>query len=174
MVLKLRSRYQTEESIEGSEGQNKMSEIAFEILAAYAVRGPDGKVDFDSTIKKFGGRLVEFEAAVEKEEEAIAAAVTKVFDTTLPKGMAHNMDTIGFLAAQELNANMVNFKILNERIKGWIRINSDQPKKMADDGETVLVEAEKPRTRMFAINKGKGGGVKRWSDFHETVAKPEE
>lgn len=151
-----------------------MSEISFEILTAYAVRGPDGKVDFDSTIKKFGGRLVEFEAACEKEEEAIAAAVTKVFDTTLPRGMAHNMDTIGFLAVQEMNANAGNFKILNDRVKNWIRINSDQPKKTADDGKTVLVDAEPQRTRMFAINKGKGGGVKRWSDFPETPAKPEE
>jgi len=151
-----------------------MSEISFETLAAYAVRGPDGKVDFDLTIKKFGGRLVEFEAAVEKEEEAIATAVTKVFDHTLPKGMAHNMETISFMAAKELNANVGNFKILSDRIKNWIRINSDQPKKLADDGETVLVEAEEPRTRMFAINKGKGGGVKRWSDFPETAVKPED
>jgi hypothetical protein len=151
-----------------------MSEISFDILTTYAVRGPDGKVDFDSTIKKFGGRLVEFEAACEKEEAAIAEAVTLVFDNTLPKGMAHQMDTIGFLAVQLMNANVGNFKILNDRVKSWIRVNADQPKKLADDGETVLVAAEKPRTRMFAITKGKGGGVKRWSDFPETVVKPEE
>jgi hypothetical protein len=155
-----------------------MSEISYETLTAYAVRNADGKVDFDSTIKKFSTRLVEFEAAVEKEEGAIASAVTDTFDKLLAdeatKGMNQNMDTIVFLAVQALAPNAGNYKILSDRIKNWLRINSDQPKKMSEDGKTVLVEAEKPRTRMFGIFKGKGGGVKRWSDFPETAVKPEE
>lgn len=151
-----------------------MSEISFEILSTYVIRNADGKVDFNATVNKFAERLVVFEAALITEEAAIAEAVIKVFDNMLPRGMAHNLDTIAYLSATELNANAGNFKILSDRIKNWVRANSDQHKKLAEDGKTVLADAEKPRTRMFAINKGKGGGVKRWSDFPEAIIKPEE
>jgi hypothetical protein len=139
------------------------SVLSFNMLSDYAVRGVDGKVDFDATIEKFSTRLIEFESLCEKEDEAIGAAVHNVFDTKVAAGAPLSMDSIVTFAIVNLNPNAENFKILSDRIKSWVRINSDQPEKK-DENDVVLAVAEPARTRAFYIKKGLRGGVRRWAD----------
>lgn len=140
------------------------SVLSFNMLSDYAVRSVAGKVDFEATVAKFSARLSEFEALCEKEDEAIGVAVHDVFDTKVGKGGAINMDGIVTFAIVALNPNAENYAILRDRIKGWVRLNSDQPEKKDKETGVVLAEAEKPRTRDFVITKGKLGGVRRWAD----------
>jgi len=138
--------------------------LSFGMLSEYAVRGVDGKVDSDATLAKFSARLAEFEALCEKEDEAIGAAVHNVFDTKVGKGGSINMDGIVTFAIVALNPNAENYAILRDRIKNWVRINSDQPERKDKKTKVVLAEAEPERTRTFQIKKGKDGGVRRWAD----------
>lgn len=144
--------------------------ISYSTLGDYVERGDDGKLDFEATIAKFSARLTEYEAVCEKEDATIADAVHAVFDSKVMRGGSVNMDAIVTFAIPSLNPNTENYAILRDRIKNWIRINSDQSEKKNKEG-TVLVPADAPRTRTFSISKGKGGGVRRWADI---AVKPEE
>lgn len=141
------------------------TDISYNLLGTYAVRGEDGKLDFDATVEKFSARLTEFEAVCEKEEGAIGDAVNAVFDTKVGKGGSISMDGIVSFAGPMLNMNSDNYVILRDRIKSWVRINADQPERKDKDTKEVLVKAEPERTRAFSISKGKGGGVRRWADI---------
>ena len=143
------------------------STLSFSVLNAYAIRGEDGKLDFDKTVEAFSERLIEFEGLCEKEDGAIAEAVHNVFNTKVAKGGSITMDGIVMFALPALNPTSENYAILRDRIKDWVRINADMPEKKSKDGKTVLREAEPARTRAFCVSKGKGGGVKRWADITE-------
>lgn len=148
-----------------------MNELSFSALSDFVVRGAGGKLDFDATVEKFSTRLLEFEAVVGLESEQIGAAVHAVFDR-FPGANSINMDAIVGFALPNLNPTPDNHNILKDRIKDYIRINSDRPEKKDKVTKVVLAAGEPDRTRDFHIAKGKGGGVKRWADHPLKPADP--
>lgn len=142
--------------------------LSYNMLLAFVERDAEGALDFDATVTKFAVRLTEFRAAVEMESDAIATAVNSVFDRWTP-GAAINMDAIVGMSLPGLNPTPENHNILRDRIKEYVRLNADRHEKKSKEG-VVLAVAEPPRTRAFVIAKGKGGGVRRWSDVAEKPA----
>lgn len=153
------------ELVKSSYGENSMGIglISYNTLGEYVERGIDGKIDFDATMAKFSTQLTEYEAVCEKEDATIADAVHAVFDSKVMRGGSVNMDAIVTFALGSLNPNTDNYAILRDRIKNWIRANSDQSEKKKEG--IIISPAEPPRTRTFSISKGKGGGVRRWADI---------
>jgi hypothetical protein len=141
--------------------------LSFNTLTNFVIRDESGALDFDATMKKFAARVTEYDAAVSMETDKIAGAVDATFDKF--NGAIMPMDTIVGFAITDLNPTSDNYSILKERVKDYIRSNADRSEVKNQDG-TVITPADAPRTRIFAISKGKGGGVKRWSDHAE---KPE-
>jgi hypothetical protein len=139
--------------------------LSFSVLNAFVIRHTDGTLDFDSTMQKFATRVTEYDAAVSMETEKIGAAVHAVFDS---HPIVLGMDYITDSALPMLNPTPDNHLILKDRIKDYIRSNSDHGEIKHEDG--TATPSEKPGTRLFAILRGKGGGVKRWSDH---ASKPE-
>lgn len=153
---------------------DKNLEISYAQLGAFVVRGEDDKIDFKATCDKFAERLMEYEAAVEREEGAIAAAVHAVFDKLTVKGASLTIPVLINFALNNLGATPENYPILRDRIANWIRSNSDRPKQVEKGTGFVVAEAEPPRTREFHIGKGKNGGVRRWKDVPMEEDKPSE
>lgn len=118
-------------------------------------------VDVAASMAAFSEALATYVSEREIEDESIGNAVHAVFDQ-YPSASISLPALAGF-ALQKLNVQPENFKALEGRIMDYVRANADQAGKTAKDG-TVLATAEEARTRTFAIGKGKGGGVKRWSD----------
>ena len=129
-------------------------------LTITLVQGSSG-VDQARSEAAFRTALAAYIVERETEEETIAEAVHAVFDQY--KSASINMPALAGFALQRLNVQPENFKALELRIMEYVRSNADQSAKTDKDGN-VLTPAESPRTRTFAIGKGKGGGVKRWSD----------
>lgn len=96
-----------------------------------------------------------------EQDEAIAGAVESIFDQY--RGTSINMPALASMACQRLNVQPENFNSVEERVLDYVRANADLHEKKDKAGKVVQT-AEAPRTRLFAIGKGKGGGVKRWSD----------
>lgn len=139
--------------------------LSFGVLNAFVIRHTDGALDFDGTMKKFAERVTEYDAAVSMETETIGAAVHAVFDS---HPIVLGMDYIADSALPMLNPTPDNHPVLKERIKEYIRTNSDRGE-IKIEGNSVI-PAEKPGTRLFAVLRGKGGGVKRHADH---PAKPQ-
>lgn len=144
---------------------NSSTPLSFAVLTAFVVRDDAGALDFDATMKKFASRITEYEAAVSMESDQIGAAVHAVFDKY--PGLSIPMDAVVNFALPDLNPTPDNHAILKERVKQYIRDNADHPEIKDEETKAVITAAEPDRTRDFAINKGKGGGVKRWADHAE-------
>lgn len=114
-------------------------------LPAYVVRDEKGSVDQLKTLDKFIEDLGRYCAAAETETGVLAEKVKQVFDRF--KGTNLNMPALVSLTTSELNVAPEHFKIMSEKVMDYIRTNS------GERGEA-----------MFSIAKGKGGGVRRWSD----------
>ena len=135
-------------------------------LHSLAERAADGTIDEKSTMLKFQGILRQYIAERSTEDETIAEAVHAVFDEH--KGTSINMDAVASFALPKLNVQPENFNYLKGRVLDYVRANADLPEKKVDG--KVVQAAEAPRTRAFAIGKGKGGGVRRWADVPEKPA----
>lgn len=144
------------------------SSISFNMLSNFAVRDESGKLDFDATMAAFAARLTDYEAAVGMETEQIANAVHSVFNKFPSINLT--MDAIVSFALPDLNPTPDNHTILSARIKDYIRDNADRPAVLDEVTKATITPAEAPRTRLFAIAKGKGGGVRSWN---HTPIKPE-
>lgn len=109
-------------------------------LAKYAVRSATGSVDTEATVEKFAADLDKFIAERETELSAVGAAVNAVFDEY--RGKSINMPTVCSLAASKLNGQPANYSDLTEKAADFIRSHKD----------------------VFAVTKGKNGGVSRIAD----------
>jgi hypothetical protein len=94
-------------------------------------------------------------AELETEQGQIAEATAELFDQY--RGSAIPMPTVGSMVAQRLNAQPENHAVLSERVKSYVRANSQETK--AADG-TVTQHPDS----LFVIGKGKNGGVTRRAD----------
>ncbi len=125
-----------------------------------------GEIDEAGSLINFESALSNFKAERETEEATIAEAVAACFDAY--PGASQNMPALVHGALRRLNVQPAAHKTMESKVTAYIRANADQPAQKDKDGK-VLVEAEKPRTRLFVISKGVGGGVRRWSDVPEST-----
>ena len=139
--------------------------LSFGMLNGFVVRHTDGSLDYDNTMRKFSERVIEYDAAVSMETATIGAAVHAVFDS---HPIVLGMDYIADSALTMLNPTPDNHLILKDRVKDYIRANSDRSEIKNSDG--TIIPAETPGTRLFSVIRGKGGGVKRHADH---PAKPQ-
>ena len=105
----------------------------------------NGRIDQDASRKAFDTALATRIAEREVETSQIASAVEALFDTYRGKPIA--MPALASMAAQKLNAQPENFKVLSERTLDYVRSNS------------------KGDSSLFVIGKGKGGGCYRRADL---------
>lgn len=115
-------------------------------LATYAIRSEAGNIDLPATLAKFEVTLIQFQAERETEAASLGVAVGGVFDQY--RGINLNMPAVTSMALTRLNVQPENFKILTEKVQTYIRDNA----------------GERESGAIFHIGKGKGGGVRRWSD----------
>lgn len=108
-----------------------------------------GTIDREASLASAETALDTFIAERETEQETIANAVNAVFDQY--PGAHLTMPTIEGMVLRHLNAQPSNYKALGKLVLDYVRSNADQ-------------KDEAPRTRMFGIRKGVGGGVCRWAD----------
>jgi hypothetical protein len=128
-------------------------------LTITLVTGSDD--DLAANEAAFRTSYLAFVAEREIEDGNIGDAVHAVFDQY--KSASINMPALAGFVLQRLNVQPENFNALEARVMEYVRQNADLHEKKAKDG-TITQTAEAPRTRTFTIGKGKGGGVKRWSD----------
>lgn len=129
-------------------------------LTITLVEDTDG-VDQSATTAAFRTALASYVAEREIQDGNIGEAVHAVFDQYPTANI--NMPALAGFVLQRLNAQPENFNALEERVMEYVRKNADLPT-LKDKAGNVTQVGEAPRTRTFAIGKGKGGGVKRWSD----------
>jgi hypothetical protein len=53
---------------------------------------------------------------------------------------------------------------MHTKVQNYIHDNSDHPAMLDKKTKEVLVPAEPPKTRLFGIKKGIGGGIWSWAD----------
>lgn len=126
-------------------------------LSIKLVTGTDGLIDEAASTLAFQAAVADYKAQRELEESTIADAVAAQFSAY--PGAAQNMDALTSGDLQRLNVQPSNFNTMKEKVQAYVRENSDR---VADKKKGI--EAEPPRTRLFSIAKGVGGGVRRWSD----------
>jgi len=140
---------------QGKKERNIMSKN----LTVTLVSGTDN--DLDANIAAFTDAYLAFMVESQDQTEKIAAAVHAVFDQY--PGMALPMPSLANFALNHLTYTPATFKVLQEKVCEYVRDNADRSEKKDENG--ILIQAaEAPRTRLFKIAKGKGGGVTRWSD----------
>ncbi len=115
-----------------------------------------GHIDQAASEQAFRTALSRRIAELETEQDSIAAATAELFDQY--RGQAIAMPTLGSLVAQKLNAQPENHAVLSERVKAYVRANSQEVK--AADGTVT-----KHPDSLFVIAKGKNGGVSRRADM---------
>ena len=115
-----------------------------------------GKIDRQASFVAFQTALDIFEAEEATENGVIADAVNAAFDKY--PGASQNMDALISGTTTYMNATPGNFKVLSERIRKYVQINSQGEK------DKTTEQVQNPDS-LFLISKGKGGGVKRRSDI---------
>jgi hypothetical protein len=133
-------------------------------LSISLVLDSDGLIDETASTLAFQAAVADYKAQRELEEGTIAEAVAAQFDKY--PGASQNMPALVSGVLHALNVQPSNFKTMETKVLHYIRENSDRP---AD--KKLGREAEPPRTRLFGIRKGVGGGVCRWSDVPEKADK---
>lgn len=134
-------------------------------LTTLLVLAASGEIDEQASTQAFQAALSSFKAERETEEGTIADAVAAQFDAY--PGASQNMPALVHGALNRLNVTYANHKTMEEKVLSYIRQNSDRPAVIDRKTKAVLQAAEPPRTRLFGIKKGVGGGVCRWSDVPE-------
>ena len=133
-------------------------------LTVKLVRGSNGSIDQDASLLAFQAAMEQHIVETETEESAIADAVSAQFDKY--PGASQNMPALVNGALTYLNVTPATFTSLSEKVAQYVRDNADHGAVKAKDG-SITTPAEAPRTRLFRIAKGVGGGVSRWSDIPE-------
>lgn len=127
------------------------------------VKDSKGLIDEAASTATFTKALASLKVQRELEDGQIAKAVAAVFDKY--KGASINLPGLCTYALMELGATPDNYNDMNEKIAEYVRANSDQGAvKDPKDKTKILKPAEAPRTRLFSMNKGRGGDTRRWSD----------
>jgi hypothetical protein len=114
-----------------------------------------GSIDQAASEQAFRTALSRRIAELETEQGQIADATAELFDQY--RGQAIPMPTVGSMVAQKLNAQPENHAVLSERVKGYVRANSQETKDAAGN------VTQHPDS-LFVIGKGKNGGVSRRAD----------
>lgn len=135
-------------------------------LTIALVLGSDGKVDDARSEASFQAALAQYKAQRETEETEIAAAVNACFDAY--PGAGQNLQALINGALNKLNVQPANYKVMSDKVSAYIHENSDRVEKRDRKTGAVIAVAEAPRTRLFGIKKGVGGGCRRWSDVPVT------
>ncbi len=120
----------------------------------------DGHIDIEASTQAFRSACIKRQAELETEQEQIAEVVSALFD--LYRGKSIAMPALASMAAQKLNAQPENFKVLSDRVLDYVRANSQ--------GEVTDKVEERPNS-LFVISKGKGGGCYRRADHVAPEAK---
>ena len=129
-------------------------------LSIKLVTDSDGLIDEAASTLAFQAAVADYKVQRELEESTIADAVAAQFDAY--PGASQNMDALTSGVLHRLNVQPANHNTMKEKVQAYVRANADRT---ADKKKGI--EAEPPRTRLFSISKGVGGGVRRWSDVPE-------
>lgn len=121
-----------------------------------------GEIDEAASARAFQNQLSAYKAECETEESTIADAVSAQFDQY--PGAGQNMPALVHGVLTRLNTQPANFSTMEDKVKSYIRDNSDRLAVVDKKTKAVLSPAEPARTRLFSIARGKGGGCRRWSD----------
>lgn len=113
-----------------------------------------GSVDRSATLQAFAAALDTRITEREADSETLGLAVSEVFDKH--PGAAVNHDALVSLVAPSMNVGIAGYSLLKERLHSYIKENS------ADTREAGA---------LFSVRKGKGGGIRRWSDTPEKAEK---
>lgn len=124
-----------------------------------------GALDDTKNAQSFSDAYEAFKAQRDTEDAQIADAVNAQFSAY--PGASQNMPALVHGALQRLNVIPANHKVMEEKVLAYVRQNSDRPAVTDKKTKAVITPAEAPRTRLFGIKKGVGGGVCRWSDVPE-------
>jgi hypothetical protein len=135
--------------------------MALSITIALATLA-SGALDDSTNAQRFTSAYEQYKAELETEEATIADAVSAQF-SEFP-GASQNMPALVHGVLNRLNVTPANHGTMEEKVLSYVRENSDRPAKIDRKTKEVLQAAEAPRTRLFGIKKGVGGGVCRWSD----------
>lgn len=131
-------------------------------LTIALVLSASGEIDESASTQAFQEELVRFRAQRETEESTIAEAVSDTFSEY--PGASQNMEALVHGALRRLNVQPAAHKLMKDKVLAYVRENADRAA-VKDKAGNVLTPAEAPRTRLFSISKGVGGGVRRWSDI---------
>lgn len=134
-------------------------------LTTVLVLAASGEIDEQASTQAFTDALSVFKAERETEDATIADAVHAQFDAY--PGAYQNMPALVHGVLRALNTNPANHKTMEAKVLAYVRQNADQPAVLDKKTKAVITPAEAPRTRLFGIRKGVGGGVCRWSDQPE-------
>ena len=139
-----------------------MSKLLTLAVSALFAHDADGKIDEEKSVSNFRAHVAKTKTEQELEESTIARAVSAVFDEN--PGASINMDGVIGMALRGLNVQQANYTAMQDKVGAYIRANSDRAEKKDRKTGKVTQQKEQPRTRLFGIKKGLGGGVCRWSD----------
>lgn len=142
-----------------------MSKLLTLAVSALFAHDADGKIDEEKSVSNFRAHVAKTKTEQELEDSTIAKAVSDVFDAN--PGVSINMDGVIGMALRGLNVQQANYTAMQEKVGAYIRANSDRAEKKDRKTGKVIQTKEQPRTRLFGIKKGLGGGVCRWSDVPE-------
>jgi len=117
-------------------------------LTVQLVRHADGSVDVDGSTASFEAALSDFVAQSETEQSTIAATVNAQFDKH--PGTAIKLPNLASMTCAALNAQPVNYTRLEGLALSYVRANASEKR---EDG------------KLFRIGRGKGSGVRRWSEI---------
>lgn len=133
-------------------------------LSIALVLSDSGEIDEMASYSAFEQALTKLKAERETETATIAQAVSDTFSEH--PGTTFNMDAVVFGALRKLNTLPAAHKVMKDKILAYVRENADRAA-VKDKAGNIVTPAEAPRTRLFSISKGVGGGVRRWSDVPE-------
>jgi hypothetical protein len=114
------------------------------------VRDESGALDVEASVAGARADILNYQANRETETATIALAVAEVF-AKFPAARL-NMPVVRSMTLHALNAQPENFQALGDRVLDYVRENAGEKR---TDG------------KLFKISKGKGGGVRLWSDVPE-------
>ncbi len=124
-------------------------------LSFALVLSATGTIDREQSLASAESALDSFISESETQDATIAAAVEAVFDAH--RGVNLTMPTIAGMTLRHLNVGPANYKTQEKRVLDYVRANADK-------------DGKRSGTRLFGIQKGKNGGVCRWSDVPEAPA----
>jgi len=121
----------------------------------YAVRDElSGEIDVEATMNRFHTELQAQVAHETNDLDAIAGAVSTVFNKH--PNVNIKTDSVIHAVLRELNVDVMDDKPMVKRIRTYLQDNADDTR---ESGKT------------YKCNKGQNGGICRWSEYTEKPAK---